>query len=129
MRFRLAPNPFGNTFGLFCSSRVHPALLGNVSRTFRFPRGQPDTHGRDYLLLKNHPDYARQPAQDFVEAYSTDFQACGVSIGVFVAFESRFRGTDKKKRPGANALGLNRYVCLKTRLDYFLKVTDTSASS
>ena len=39
MHFRLAPNPFGNTFGLFCSSRVQPALLGNVSPTLCLPRG------------------------------------------------------------------------------------------
>lgn len=27
--------PFGNTFGLFCFPRVHPALLGNIYPTFR----------------------------------------------------------------------------------------------
>ena len=49
MHFRLAPNSFGNTFDLFCSSRVQPALLGNVSHIFRFPRVQPDIHRRHYL--------------------------------------------------------------------------------
>ena len=82
MRFRLAPNPFGNTFGPNCSSRVHPALLGNVSRTFRFPRALPDTHGRHYLLLKNHPAYVRQPAPHFGEAYSL--------ISKHTAFQSVF---------------------------------------
>ncbi len=40
MYFRLAPDPFGNTFGLFCSSRVQYALLGNVCLTFRLQRVQ-----------------------------------------------------------------------------------------
>ena len=131
MRFRLVPDSFGNTFGHFCFPRVLDALLGNVSRTFRFTRVRPDTHGRHYLpfpLLKNHPVYARQPAPHFGEAYSL--------ISGHTAFQSVFSWRlncvfveQTKKRPGANALGLNRYVCLKTRLDYFLKVTDTSASS
>ena len=39
MHFRLAPNPFGNTLDLCCSSRVQAALLGNVSPHFSFPEG------------------------------------------------------------------------------------------
>ena len=53
MRFRLATNPFGNTFGLFCSSRVHPALMGNVFPTFRFPRVLPGTNVRQIQSSSN----------------------------------------------------------------------------
>ena len=46
MRFKLTSNPFGNIFGLFCSSRVHPALLGNIFPTIRFPRVLMGTYGK-----------------------------------------------------------------------------------
>lgn len=71
MHFRLAPNSLGNTLDLFCSPRVQHALLGNVSRTFRFPRVSPYTNGRHcspFSLLKNHPAYARRPAPHLWEA-------------------------------------------------------------
>lgn len=48
MQFRLASDAFGNTFGLFCSSRVQPALLGNVFPTFCLPRVRSDNQGRHY---------------------------------------------------------------------------------
>ena len=49
MHFRLATNPFCNTFGLFCSSRLQPALLGNVFPTFRLPKVLPGIHWRHYF--------------------------------------------------------------------------------
>lgn len=47
MHFRLAPNPFGNTFSSFCSSRVRNALLRNISPYFSSPEGLTPHHQVD----------------------------------------------------------------------------------
>ena len=68
MHFRLASNPFGNTFSLFCSPRVYSALLGNVSPTFRLPRVLLNTLGRHFfpfLLPKDHSASVRRLASHF----------------------------------------------------------------
>ena len=76
MHFGLAPNPFGNTFGLFCASRVQSALLGNVFSAFRFPRVLPSIHWRHYFplsLQKGYPACARRLLQHFWDAYTPLF--------------------------------------------------------
>ncbi len=68
MHFRLASNPFGNTFSLFCSPRVYSALLGNVYPTFRLPRVLLNTLGRHFspfLLPKDHSASVRRLASHF----------------------------------------------------------------
>ena len=81
MHFRLAPNPIGNTFGLFCSPRVQPALLGNVSLTFRLPRVLPSIHWRHYSLC--HFIKAIRPAhEDFFRTFGMHIRLFSFPDGV-----------------------------------------------
>ena len=81
MHFRLAPNPFGNTFGLFCSSRVQPALLGNVSPTFRLPRVLLSIHWRHYFLC-HFRKAIRHAHEDFFCTFGMHIRLFSVPEGV-----------------------------------------------
>ena len=85
MHFRLAPNPFGNTFGLFCSSRVQPALLGNVSPHFSSPEGAAE-HSLETLfplsLQKGYPARARRLHLHFWDAYTPLFVPGGCRLAL-----------------------------------------------
>ena len=78
--------PFGNTFGLFCFPRVHPALSGSVYPTYRLPRVLLGTPMGDIIPLLRFRKAIRHPHGDLLRTLGKHIRLFSFSESVWLLF-------------------------------------------